>query len=73
MSFIFLQGTNQQQDTRFSDKEKKLLKQMKFGDCLNQRVCNFILFCFEHFVLMITATVICLQKKNAKQNSFTML
>lgn len=33
-----LQGTNQQQDTRFSDKEKKLLKQMKFGDCLNQRV-----------------------------------
>lgn len=32
------QGTNQQQDTRFSDKEKKLLKQMKFGDCLNQRV-----------------------------------
>lgn len=32
------QGTNQQQDTRFSDKEKKLLKQMKFGDCLNKRV-----------------------------------
>lgn len=34
----FLKGTNQQQDTRFSDKEKKLLKQMKFGDCLNQKV-----------------------------------
>lgn len=34
----FPQGTNQQQDTRFSDKEKKLLKQMKFGDCLNKRV-----------------------------------
>lgn len=34
----FFQGTNQQQDTRFSDKEKKLLKQMKFGDCLNKRV-----------------------------------
>lgn len=33
-----MQGTNQQQDTRFSDKEKKLLKQMKFGDCLNQKV-----------------------------------
>lgn len=32
------QGTNQQQDTRFSDKEKKLLKQMKFGDCLNKKV-----------------------------------
>ncbi|EDW40594.1 GL25328 [Drosophila persimilis] len=31
-------GTNQQQDTRFSDKEKKLMKQMKFGDCLSKRV-----------------------------------
>uniref|UniRef100_A0A1A9ZS89 Serine/arginine repetitive matrix protein 1 n=1 Tax=Glossina pallidipes TaxID=7398 RepID=A0A1A9ZS89_GLOPL len=31
-------GTTQQQDTRFSDKEKKLMKQMKFGDCLNKRV-----------------------------------
>lgn len=38
MNAFLLQGTNQQQDTRFSDKEKKLLKQMKFGDCLNQRV-----------------------------------
>ncbi|XP_026471034.1 serine/arginine repetitive matrix protein 1-like [Ctenocephalides felis] len=32
-------GTTTQQDTRFSDKEKKkLMKQMKFGDCLSQRV-----------------------------------
>uniref|UniRef100_A0A182QNJ4 Serine/arginine repetitive matrix protein 1 n=1 Tax=Anopheles farauti TaxID=69004 RepID=A0A182QNJ4_9DIPT len=31
-------GTNQQQDSRFSDKEKKLLKQMKFSDNLNKRV-----------------------------------
>lgn len=31
-------GTNQQQDTRFSDKEKKLMKQMRFGDNLNKRV-----------------------------------
>lgn len=36
----WLQGTNQQQDTRFSDKEKKLLKQMKFGDCLNKKVLS---------------------------------
>lgn len=35
------QGTNQEQDTRFSDKEKKLLKQMKFGDCLNRKVRVF--------------------------------
>lgn len=33
-----MQGTTQQQDTRFSDKEKKLLKEMKFGDALSKRV-----------------------------------
>lgn len=32
------QGTSTEQDTRFSDKEKKLMKQMKFGDCLTQQV-----------------------------------
>ncbi|KMQ91333.1 proactivator polypeptide, partial [Lasius niger] len=31
-------GTTASQDTRFSDKEKKLLKQMKFGDSLTQKV-----------------------------------
>jgi len=37
-SFDLKQGTTQQQDIRFSDKEKKLSKQMKFGDVLNKRV-----------------------------------
>ncbi|KAH9629037.1 hypothetical protein HF086_007522 [Spodoptera exigua] len=31
-------GTSTEQDTRFSDKEKKLMKQMKFGDCLTQQL-----------------------------------
>ncbi|CAH2016069.1 unnamed protein product [Acanthoscelides obtectus] len=31
-------GTNTDQDNRFSDKEKKLLKQMKFNSCLSQQV-----------------------------------
>lgn len=35
---MLLQGTTQQQDTRFSDKEKKLMKEMKFGDVLSKRV-----------------------------------
>lgn len=35
---VLLQGTSTEQDTRFSDKEKKLMKQMKFGDCLTQQV-----------------------------------
>lgn len=33
-----LQGTSADQDTRFSDKEKKLLKQMKFSESLNAKV-----------------------------------
>jgi serine/arginine repetitive matrix protein 1 len=34
----FYRGTNADQDTRFSDKEKKLLKQMKFESALDQKV-----------------------------------
>ena len=33
-----LQGTSADQDNRFSDKEKKLLKQMKFEDALSTKV-----------------------------------
>lgn len=32
------QGTNLNQDSRFSDKEKKLMKQMKFSDVLSKKV-----------------------------------
>ncbi|VDM30715.1 unnamed protein product [Hydatigera taeniaeformis] len=32
------QGTNTDQDSRFADKKKKLLKSMKFGDNLNEKV-----------------------------------
>jgi hypothetical protein len=35
---LFLQGTSAEQDNRFSDKEKKLLKQMRFADHLSKRV-----------------------------------
>lgn len=31
-------GTNSEQDSRFSDKEKKLLKQMKFEQSLDTKV-----------------------------------
>lgn len=41
LTHLTLQGTTTEQDNRFSDKEKKLLKQMKFGDCLSQRVSLF--------------------------------
>ncbi|EEC15776.1 serine/arginine regulated nuclear matrix protein, putative, partial [Ixodes scapularis] len=32
------QGTSAEQDNRFTDKQKKLLKQLKFHDVLNKRV-----------------------------------
>ena len=37
LHFLF-QGTNADQDNRFSDKEKKLLKQMKFEEILAKKV-----------------------------------
>jgi serine/arginine repetitive matrix protein 1 len=36
--FHDFQGTNADQDNRFSDKEKKLLKQMKFEEILSKKV-----------------------------------
>lgn len=36
--FFIHQGTNTDQDSRFTDKKKKLLKSMKFGDNLNEKV-----------------------------------
>jgi serine/arginine repetitive matrix protein 1 len=43
------QGTNADQDNRFSDKEKKLLKQMKFEEILSKKVKNdsFLLFVID--------------------------
>lgn len=38
MLCLHFQGTNLNQDTRFSDKEKKLLKQMKFSETLSKKV-----------------------------------
>lgn len=34
----FFRGTSAEQDNRFSDKHKKLLKQMKFAESLNLKV-----------------------------------
>ena len=34
----FFQGTSADQDNRFSDKEKKLLKQMKFDESLAVKI-----------------------------------
>lgn len=38
MLFAVLQGTSAEQDNRFSNKQKKLLKQLKFAECLEKKV-----------------------------------
>ena len=40
---LCVQGTSTDQDTRFMDKEKKLLKQMKFAPSLSKKVRLFSL------------------------------
>ena len=43
-TFLFeLKGTSADQDSRFSDKNKKLMKSMKFADNIDKKVRNFIL------------------------------
>uniref|UniRef100_A0A8C4SX00 Serine and arginine repetitive matrix 1 n=1 Tax=Erpetoichthys calabaricus TaxID=27687 RepID=A0A8C4SX00_ERPCA len=34
----FFRGTSAEQDNRFSNKQKKLLKQLKFAECLEKKV-----------------------------------
>ena len=46
--FHDFQGTNADQDNRFSDKEKKLLKQMKFEEILSKKVKKLILLTILH-------------------------
>lgn len=38
INFLLHQGTSAEQDNRFSNKQKKLLKQLKFAECLDKKV-----------------------------------
>uniref|UniRef100_A0A8C9MW47 PWI domain-containing protein n=1 Tax=Serinus canaria TaxID=9135 RepID=A0A8C9MW47_SERCA len=38
MQIGFTGGTSAEQDNRFSNKQKKLLKQLKFAECLEKKV-----------------------------------
>jgi hypothetical protein len=40
----FFKGTSAEQDSRFANKQKKLLKQMKFPDNIDVKVKDLILF-----------------------------
>ncbi|VDP93424.1 unnamed protein product [Echinostoma caproni] len=46
----FFKGTSAEQDARFSDKKKKLMKTMKFGENLSQKV-NFNLDCIKPWII----------------------
>lgn len=40
---VCFQGTSAEQDNRFSNKQKKLLKQLKFAECLDKKVHRLLL------------------------------
>jgi len=40
----YVQGTSSDQDNRFSDKNKRLMKTMKFADAIAKKVMCMILF-----------------------------
>jgi serine/arginine repetitive matrix protein 1 len=43
----FFKGTSAEQDSRFANKQKKLLKQMKFPDNIDIKVKRMKIFFFE--------------------------
>jgi hypothetical protein len=47
MDGAFYRGSATEQNTRFTDKEKKLLREMKFEKALDTEVCYF---CLKQFV-----------------------
>lgn len=57
MAPFVLQGTSAEQDNRFSNKHKKLLKQLKFAECLEKKVgkevtrlCQWVILSFFFFL-----------------------
>lgn len=51
----FFRGTSAEQDNRFSDKHKKLLKQMKFSDALSLKVRIILWFVFHVLELILAS------------------
>lgn len=48
----FFKGTSAEQDSRFANKQKKLLKQMKFPDNIDVKVIHKVFFHFYLFDLI---------------------
>lgn len=53
--YVCHQGTSAEQDNRFSNKQKKLLKQLKFAECLDKKVnhCYLILSLTNLYVVLL--------------------
>uniref|UniRef100_A0A0N5A8T8 Uncharacterized protein n=1 Tax=Syphacia muris TaxID=451379 RepID=A0A0N5A8T8_9BILA len=55
----FYRGTSSEQDSRFTDKERKLLKQMRFDGALDQKVhFKFAMYFIIIFIWCIACTCI---------------
>ena len=51
---MYFQGTTADQDNRFTDKKKKLMKQMRFGDSLEKKVLAIFYSCVVSNISPIT-------------------
>jgi hypothetical protein len=56
----FFKGTSAEQDSRFANKQKKLLKQMKFPDNIDVKVTTNIRF-FILIIFICLCRLICLK------------
>lgn len=65
---LSFQGTTAQQDTRFSDKKKKLLKTMKFGDGIDRKVSMAYIIFFYSIVHYLECFCIILNVKTSHDN-----
>lgn len=49
----FFKGTSAEQDSRFANKQKKLLKEMKFPDNIETKVIFCVFFCRRNIIFRL--------------------
>ena len=67
---FFLKGTTAEQDNRFADKKKKLMKSMKFADNLDKKVSIQVINNHTGITLLITFKKHTLLSKQTFQRHF---
>lgn len=61
--FCDLQGTTAEQDNRFADKKKKLMKQMRFGEGVDRKVCIINVIICNNIMNNLRYNLYCIRSK----------